>query len=88
MPLAEDYAVRLNIFSPITGLLDRVTVEVVRREQVTTLAGDYETWFVRMETPDSETEAWVETQAPHAVVKFIDSRNGGTFELSEFQPGE
>jgi hypothetical protein len=88
LPLAEGYAVRLNVFSPVTGLLDRVTVAVVGRQQVTTLAGDYETWFVRMEAPDSETEAWVETEAPYPVVKFIDSRNGGTFELSEFQPGE
>jgi hypothetical protein len=41
-----------------------------------------------METADSETEAWVSTQAPYPVVKFIDSRNGGTFELSDFQAGE
>jgi hypothetical protein len=88
LPLAEGYAVRLNIFLPVVGILDRVTVEVVRQEQVTALAGNFDAWYIRMETPDSETEAWVSTQAPYPVVKFIDSRNGGTFELSEFQPGQ
>lgn len=88
LPLAEDYAVRLNVFSPITGLLDRVTVTVQGQEEVTTLAGSFETWFVQMETTDSRTEAWVSTQAPYPVVKFVDSRNGGTFALSEFQPGQ
>lgn len=88
LPLAENYAVRLNVFLPIVGILDRVTVMVEKREQVTTLAGTFDTWYVRMETPNSETEAWVSTQAPYPVVKFIDSRNGGIFELSEFQAGQ
>jgi hypothetical protein len=88
LPLAEGYAVRLNVFLPVVGILDRVTVEVVKQEQVTTPAGTYDTWYVQMKTQDSKTEAWVETQAPYPVVKFVDSRNGGTFELSEFQPGQ
>lgn len=86
LPLAEGYASRLNVFLPVTGTLDRVTVMVEGEEQVSTPAGDYNTWYVRMETADSETKAWVSTQAPYPVVKFIDSRNGGTFELSSFQP--
>lgn len=88
LPLAEGYGVRLNIFQPILGTLDRVTASVEGKEQVTTDAGTFECWWVRMETPDSQTEAWVATQAPYPVVKFIDSRNDGTFELSEFQPGQ
>lgn len=88
LPLAEGYAVRLNVFLPIVGILDRVTVTVLEPAQVTTAAGTYETWRVRMATADSTTEAWVATQAPYPVVKFVDSRNGGTFELSEFQPGQ
>ncbi len=87
LPLAEGYAVRLNVFLPVVGILDRVTVVVESQEQVTTLAGVYDTWYVTMKTANSETEAWVSTQAPYPVVKFIDSRNGGTFELSEFQAG-
>ena len=88
LPLAQDYATRVNVFLPIVGILDRVTVEVREQVQVTTAAGTFDTWYVRMATADSETEAWVATQAPYPVVKFVDSRNGGTFELSEFQPGQ
>lgn len=88
LPLAENYAVRLNIFWPVTGLLDRVTAKVIRQEQLTTPAGVYDTWYVQMETPNSETQAWIATEAPYPVVKFIDSRNGGTFALSDFQPGK
>jgi hypothetical protein len=88
LPLVESYAVRLNIFLPVAGILDRVTVIVEGQEQITTPAGTYDTWVVRMETPNSETEAWVSTRAPYPVVRFIDSRNGGTFALSEFQPGQ
>ena len=88
LPLAEDYAARLNIFLPVVGILERVTLAVAGQEQVSTPAGTFDTWYVRMATADSETEAWVSTQAPYPVVKFIDSRNGGTFELSEFQAGQ
>ena len=88
LPLAQDYAVYVNVFLPIVGILDRVTVEVQDQVQVTTAAGTYDTWYVRMATADSETEAWVATQAPYPVVKFVDSRNGGIFELSEYLPGQ
>jgi hypothetical protein len=88
LPLAEGYAARLNVFLPVVGILDRVTLEVVGSEKVTTLAGDFDTWHVRMKTDNSQTEAWISKQAPYPVVRFIDSRNGGTFELSDFQPGQ
>ena len=88
LPLAEDFAVRLNVFLPVVGTMDRVTVQVVEQQQITVPAGTFDTWYVRMETANSETEAWVSTTAPYPVVKFIDSRNGGTFELSEFLPGQ
>ena len=88
LPLAEGYAARLNVFLPVVGILDRVTVEVVGREEISTPTMTYDTWHVRLATPDSTTEAWVATQSPFPVIKFVDSRNGGTFELSEFQPGQ
>lgn len=88
LPLAAKYAVRMNVFLPVVGTLDRVTVQTVRQEQVTVPAGTFDTWYLRLETPTSNTEAWVSTQAPYQVVKFVDSRNGGLFELSEFQPGQ
>lgn len=88
LPLAANYAVRMNVFLPVVGTLDRVTVQAVRQEAVTVPAGTFDTWLVRLETTNSKTEAWVSTQAPYQIVKFVDSRNGGIFELSEFQPGQ
>jgi hypothetical protein len=88
LPLAQGYAVHMNIFLPVVGILDRVTVTVVKQEQVDVPAGSYDTWYVQMKTEDSQTEAWVGTQAPYPLVKFVDSRNGGTFALSEFQTGQ
>lgn len=88
LPLAENYAVRLNVFLPVVGIVERTTVQVAEQEPVSTPAGTFDTWHVLLETPNSKTEVWVSTQAPYPVVKFIDSRNGGTFELSEFQAGE
>jgi hypothetical protein len=85
LPLMEGYAVHLNVFQPILGTFERVTLSVEGGEQVTTEAGAFETWLVQMATPTSETQAWVATEAPYPVIKFIDSRNGGIFELSEFQ---
>src|SRR5690606_19291096 len=46
LPLARGYATQLNGFTPIVGLLDRVTLSVVGDEQVTVPAGTYDTWVV------------------------------------------
>jgi hypothetical protein len=88
LPLAENYAVRINVFLPVVGIVERTTVQVAGQEQLSVPAGDFDTWHVLLESPNSKTEVWVSTQSPYPVVKFIDSRNGGTFELSEFQAGE
>ena len=84
--LPKAFATRLNVFLPVVGTLDRVTVQVVEQEQITVPAGTFDTWHVLMETPNSKTDVWISTEAPYPVVKFIDSRNGGTFELSAFDP--
>ncbi len=87
LPLAEGYATRLNVFWPVVGSLERVTVQVVGEEQITVPAGTFDTWHVLVETPNSATDVWISKEAPYPVIKFIDSRNGGTFELSAFDPG-
>jgi hypothetical protein len=84
LPLAEGYATRLNIFNPIVGRHERVTLTVADREDVTVPAGTFESWRIELESPDSETAVWVAVAAPAQVVKFTESRNGGLFELSEF----
>lgn len=87
LPLDQGYATRLNTYLPVVPILDRVTVSVLRRETVETPAGSFDTWVVRMDTGDSRTEAWIGTQAPYPLVKFVDGRNRGTYELLEFAPG-
>jgi hypothetical protein len=87
LPLAEGYATRLNTFLPITGILDRYTISVVRREQVTVPAGDYDTWRVRLDTGDTVSHIWVGVDAPHPIVKFDDGRANATYELQSFKAG-
>ena len=84
LPLARGYATKLNAFTPIVGLLDRVTVSVVGDEQVTVPAGTFDTWVVTADTGDAVTRLWVAKDAPYPLVKYIDGRNKATFELQEF----
>ncbi|MBX3051726.1 MAG: DUF3108 domain-containing protein [Caldilineaceae bacterium] len=88
LPLAEGYATRINSFMPIVGTVETMTVAVGKRERVTVPAGTYDTWLVEFSTPDRTTQAWISVDAPHPVVKFIDARSKGLFELTEFVAGE
>ncbi len=88
LPLAANYATRLNSFSPATGTLDRVTVQVTKQEQITVPAGTFDAWRVELKTNTSTSSVWIERAAPHVLVKYIDGRSGGTFELVAYKPGE
>ena len=88
LPLAEKYATRINSFLPVVGLVELMTVAVRQRERVTVPAGEYETWLVEFSTPDRTTQAWIGVDAPHPLVKFIDARSKGLFELTQFVLGE
>jgi hypothetical protein len=85
LPLANGYATQLNSYLPVADLLERVTVVVEGEEEVTVPAGTYQSWHLTLSTNDSETEAWIAVDEPHELVKFIDGRNGGTFELRQYQ---
>jgi hypothetical protein len=87
LPLAEGYATRLNSFLPVVPILERITLSVTGREQVEVPAGSYDAWKVRLDTGDSRTDLWIGVDAPHPLLKIVDGRNGGTFELLEYQPG-
>ncbi|HXF61894.1 MAG TPA: DUF3108 domain-containing protein [Caldilineaceae bacterium] len=87
LPLAQGYATRLNSFLPVVPLLDRVTISVTDREEVQVPAGSFDAWKVRLDTGDSRTDAWIGVAPPYPLVKFVDGRTQGTFELTEFQPG-
>lgn len=87
MPLAENYATQMNIFTALTGNLEQSNVRVRGTEQVESEAGTFDTWRVEIKIGDSKTQAWVGTNAPYPVVKYIDGRNGGTYLLSMFEAG-
>jgi hypothetical protein len=89
LPLAQNYATRLNVFTPILGSMERTTVQVVERETVETPAGAFEAWRLHVEGRDRQTRSqiWVAVDAPHPIVKFIDGRNRGTFEITNFERG-
>ncbi len=84
LPLANGYATQLNAFTPIIGLLDRVTIRVVGDEQVTVPAGAYDSWVVTADMGDAVTRFWIAKDAPYPLVKYMDGRNKATFELQEF----
>lgn len=88
LPLANGYATQVNSFLPVADLLERITIHVTGQEQVQTPAGAYETWQVELTTNDSESQAWISTSAPYILVKFVDGRTGGTYELRDYQPGQ
>lgn len=88
LPLDAGYATRLNAYLPVAGLLDRVTVQVLKPEVVDVPAGRFDTWLVELDTGDSESQVWYNQEAPYQLVKFVDGRSGGLYELANFEPGE
>ncbi len=85
LPLAKGYATELNSYLPIADLFERVTIEVKEMESIEVPAGRYQSWHLSIRTSDSETEAWIAVDAPYQLVKFIDGRSGGTFELRDYR---
>lgn len=87
LPLRQGYATFINSFFPLTGFTERFAIRIIRSEQVTVPAGVYNTWLVEMKTTDRTTRAWIATDAPYPLVKFVEGRSQGTFELTNFEPG-
>ncbi len=87
LPLADDYATEMNVFTPLTGKLEFITLSVLKQEEVTTTAGTYQTWVVEVKRGDNRSKAWIGTDAPHPVVKYMDAGNGGSYELTTFEAG-
>lgn len=85
LPLSNGYATQVNSFLPVADLLERITIHVTGQEQVQTPAGAYETWQVELTTSDSESQAWISVNAPYILVKFVDGRTGGVYELRDYQ---
>jgi hypothetical protein len=87
LPLAQGYVTGMNSFLPITGLMERLTISVVRSDRVTVPAGAFETWVVELKTHDRTTRAWIAKESPFMLVKFIEGRSQATFDLTEYAPG-
>ena len=87
LPLTKGYATRFNSFLPVAGLLDRITLTVKNQQTISVDAGTFDTWYVTLNTTDSQIEAWIGVEAPYPVIKFVEGRSGATFELSDFQSG-
>ncbi|MBO9391975.1 DUF3108 domain-containing protein [Caldilinea sp.] len=88
LPLARNYATRLNTFLPVAGLLNRVTVRVVGEERLSVPAGAYDAWVVMLDEGGLTTRLWIAKEAPYPLVKYVDGRNRATFELERYSPGE
>ena len=86
LPLAKGYSARINTFFPVTGRLERVAVTVEGQESVSTQAGVFDAWRIKLETPNSESFLWVGVDSPHPLVKFKDGRSGALYELETFTP--
>jgi hypothetical protein len=88
LPLARNYAVQFNSFYPVTGHLDRIQLTVKGREETQVPAGTFDTWQLEYESEIvGKSIAWIGVEAPNPLVKYVDGRSGGTFELTDFQPG-
>lgn len=85
LPLAEGYATELNSYLPVADLFERVTIVVEGIERIEVPAGEYMSWHLFMRTNDSEVEAWLAVDAPYPLIKFIDGRSGGIFELRDYR---
>lgn len=88
LPLANGYATQVNSFLPVADLLERTTIHVTGQEQVQTPAGAYATWRIELSTNASESQAWISVNAPYILVKFMDGRTGGVYELRDYQSGQ
>lgn len=81
LPLAEGYSVRFNSYLPVADLLDRVTLQVLKREEVAVPAGVFDAWLVELDNGYRSTRAWIGAEPPHPLVKYEDGRSQALFEL-------
>ena len=88
LPLGEGYATRFNSYLPVADQRDRVTLQVVGREEVEVPAGTYDTWHIDLDGDSRQSEAWIGVEAPYPLVKYREGGSGPVFELIEYTPGE
>ena len=85
LPLADGYRTRINTYLPVTGRLARATLSVGASDTLSTPAGTFAVWELRVDTPESRTTLWIGVDAPHPLVRMEDGR--AVYTLVEFTPG-
>jgi len=85
LPLAAGYATELNSYLPVADLFERTSIVVDRQEMVDVPAGSFQSWQLTVQASERKSQVWIAVDAPHQLLKFIDGRNGGTFELRDYQ---
>ena len=85
LPLAEGYSVRFNSYLPVADLLDRVTLQVIKREEVAVPAGLFDAWLIELDNGYRTTRAWIGADPPHPLVKYEDGRSKALFELEKME---
>ena len=85
LPLARGYVTQMNLFLPIAGQLERVTVRVTGEEEITVPAGTFKTWVVDVDSADAVSKLWFAQAAPNQLIKYQDGRNKAIFELTDYQ---
>jgi len=88
LPLSEGYATQFNSYLPVADQRDRVTLQVVGRDEVEAPAGTFDTWHVKLDGDSRQTEAWIGVDAPFPLVKYQEGSDGPVYALLEFTPGQ
>lgn len=83
LPLAEGFKATLNDIVTRTASKAAITVQVVRRENVTVPAGTYDAWVVELK--GTSQFAWISTSAPHELVRYENKQAGTVSELVEYR---
>jgi len=83
LPLAEGFKVILDDIVTRTASKAAITVQVVRRENVTVPAGTYDAWVVELK--GTSQFAWISSSAPHELVRYENKQAGTVSELVEYK---
>ena len=83
LPLQAGWEGRLNIIVTRTASKTELALEVVDRETVETPVGDIEAW--KVELKGANQFAWVEVEAPHRLVKYVNGNAETVSLLAQYQ---
>lgn len=84
LPLTDTWKGRFNVIVTRTASKAEISVEVTKRETVSTPAGDFEAW--RLDLKGTGQAGWVEVAPPHRLVKYVNTNAETVSLLSEYTP--